>query len=133
LVPFAGFIERVIHPAQYPGTAWKVAIATGFDYLALAGIAIAWIVAARMVVARRWDALSAPLYALAIAAIFLGSRGVWEEADAFGRVLTPLLMLAAIPYIRSRPWLAIAPALMVDAPIALTLWQQAAGVARGLF
>lgn len=131
-IPFGGFIERVIHPAHYSGAAWKAAIATGCDFLALAGIAIVLILTARLAFRRTWNAQAAAAYILAIAAIFLGSRGVWEEADAFGRVLTPLLLLVAIQYFEPRPWLALAPVLMVDAPIALTLWQQMAGVARGL-
>lgn len=131
-IPLGGFIERVIHPAQYGGAAWKAAIATGCDYVALAGIAIVLILTARLAFRRTWNAQAAAVYVLAIAAVFLGSRGVWQEADAFGRVLTPLLLLVSLQYFEPRPWMALAPVLMVDAPIALTLWQQMAGVARGL-
>lgn len=131
-IPFAGFIDRVIHPASYSGAAWKTAIALACDYLALAGIAITLVVTARLAFARKWEPQTSALYSLAIAAVFIGSRGVWQEADAFGRVLTPLLLLAFLQYFDRRPWLAFAPMLMVDAPIALTLWQQAAGIAKGL-
>ncbi len=132
-VPLAGFLDRVIHPASYTGPAWKSAIALACDDLALAGIAITLVMVARLALAHKWDARTAALYAVAIAAIFIGSRGVWEEADAFGRVLTPLLLLALVQYIDRRPWLAFMPVLMVDSPIALTLWQQVSGVVRGLF
>jgi hypothetical protein len=131
-IPFAGFIDRVIHPASYSGAAWKTAIALACDDLALAGIAITLVVTARLALARKWEPQTSALYALAIAAIFIGSRGVWQEADAFGRVLTPMLLLGFLQYFDRRPWLAFTPILMVDAPIALTLWQQAAGIARGL-
>jgi hypothetical protein len=131
-VPLAGFIDRVIHPVSYAGPAWKSAIALACDDLALAGIAITLAMTARLAWSRRWDARTAALYFLAIAAIFIGSRGVWEEADAFGRVLTPLLLLTFVQYFDWRPWLAFVPVLMVDSPIALTLWQQVSGVAQGL-
>jgi hypothetical protein len=131
-VPLAGFMERVIHPAAYSGAGWKAGIATACDYLALAAIAITLGLALRLALARKWEPRTAAVYALAVAAVFLGSRGVWEEADAFGRVLTPLLLLTALQYFDRRPWLAFAPMLIVDAPIALTLWQQVAGVMRGL-
>jgi len=131
-IPLAGFMDRLIHPASYSGAAWKTAIALACDYLALAGIAITLVVTARLALTRKWEPQTSALYALAIAAIFIGSRGVWQEADAFGRVLTPLLLLAFLQYFDRRPWLAFTPILMVDTPIALTLWQQAAGIAKGL-
>lgn len=131
-IPLAGFIERLLHPAHYAGPPWKAAVAMGADYAALGGIAVALALSMRLAFRGRWDAPAAAAYFLALAAIFLGSQGVWQEADAFGRVLTPLLLLVAILYFQPRPWLALAPALMVDPPIALTMWQQAAGIARGL-
>jgi hypothetical protein len=132
-IPLAGFIERWVHPVHYLGPEWKAMVAMGCDYLALAGIAVTLGMAARLAWARRWDGQTAALYCLAVAAIFIGSRGVWEEADAFGRVLTPMLLLAFVLYFGRRPWIALAPMLLVDSPIALTLWQQMSGVARGLF
>jgi hypothetical protein len=129
-IPFGGFIERVVHPARYSGAAWKTVVALGCDDVALAGVAIVFVVVARMALARRWEAQTAALYALTLAAVFIGSRSVWEEADAFGRVLTPMLLLAALESFARRPWLAFAPVVMVDSPIALTLWQQATGVAH---
>lgn len=131
-VPFGGFVERIVHPARYAGAQWKVVIATACDEVALAAIAIVFVWVARLAIRRKWDAPTAALYSLAIAAVFLGSRGVWEEADAFGRVLTPMLLLAGLESFARKPWLAFTPMAMVDAPIALTLWQQAKGVLHGL-
>jgi hypothetical protein len=131
-IPFAGFVERLVHPATYSGEAWKAAVAMGCDYVALAGVAIVLVATLRFTLRRRWDPVAAAMYCLAIAVVFLKSRGVWEEANAFGRVLSPLVLLVAVQRFR-KPWVAIAPALMLDAPIALTIWAQVAGVARGLF
>jgi hypothetical protein len=140
-IPFAGFGERIVHPAVYASTHWKNLVATTCDYLALAGIALALIFAVRLALRRQWDAQSAAVYALAIATAFVRSPSVWQEVYAFARVLTPLLLLAGFQVLRSRPkstplkssaWIAFAPLLLPDAAIALALWRQILGVIQGL-
>lgn len=129
-IPLAGFLDRVFHPVIYSLSTFKSAVALAFDYVALAGIAITVALAARMALARRWDAVAAAIYALALAAIFVDSRGMWEDANAFGRVLTPLLLLASIDSLRTRPWIAFLPILLVDARLSLDLWSQIAGLVK---
>jgi hypothetical protein len=146
-IPFAGFAERILHPAHYALSPFKNSIAMTLDYLALAGIALAFVYAIRFAASRRWDSVSAAVYALAIAAALIGSRSVWEEAYAFARVLTPLLLLVAFQSLQSRSpkspgfkstgwfepqWWAFAPMLLADLPIPLALWQQVQGVAHGI-
>jgi hypothetical protein len=132
-IPLAGFADRVTHPALYSGiSASRAYIAIACDYLALAAIAITLVAIVRLSLRREWTAQSAALYCLALAAIFIGSRGVWEEAEAFGRVLTPLLFLAGIDSLGRHARLAFVPMILVDLPISLTLWQQIAGVVRGI-
>jgi hypothetical protein len=141
-VPFAGFAQRVIHPAMYASTHWKNTVAITCDYLALASVALALVFAVRSALRRRWDAQSAAVYALAIAPAFVHSPSVWHEVYAFGRVLTPLLLLVAFQALKSLPlkstpvrpsgWIAFAPLLLPDASIALALWRQIQGVILGL-
>jgi hypothetical protein len=131
-IPFAGFAERIIHPANYSLSPLKTAVAMTCDYLALAGIALVFVCAIMMAFRRRWDAPSAAIYALAIAGALIGSRSVWEEAYAFARVLTPLLLLVAFQFLRTKPGLAFALLALPDAPIALALWRQIDGVLRGI-
>ena len=69
---------------------------------------------------------------MALAAVFLHDRSVWEDAYAFGRVLTPLLLLAAICAWTRRPVAALAPALLVDSRVVLNLAAQISGIFRGL-
>jgi hypothetical protein len=141
-IPFAGFAERILHPAQYALSPFKNGIAMTLDYLALAGVALAFVYVIRFAINRRWDSLSSTVYALAIAAALIVSRSVWEEAYAFARVLTPLLLLVAFQSIESRPqrsatlyhyWIAFLPMLLTDLPIPLALWQQVLGVFHGIF
>jgi hypothetical protein len=132
-IPFAGLAERIFHPVVYSLPALKSAIATGCDYLALAGVVVTLVLAARMALQRRWDGFAAAIYGLAAAAVFIQSRSVWEDANAFGRVLTPLLLLTAMFHAGRRPWLAFMPMFLVDTRLSLDLWSQVAGVARGIF
>ena len=132
LVPLSGFFERVIHPAAYALPAFKAGVGKVFDYAALGGIALAMALTARLAMRREWSAQSAAAYGMAIAVVFLHDRSVWEDAYAFGRVLTPLLLLVAVLYWARRPWLAIAPVALVDARVALNLATQISGVVRGV-
>ncbi len=72
------------------------------------------------------------IYALAAAAIFLGSRAVWDDAYAFGRVLTPFLLLTAIETAPAHPLVAILPILCVDSRLGLNFVTQIEGVLHGL-
>lgn len=131
-VPLSGYIERIVHPTMYALTPAKNTLAMILDYAALAGVALGLVLAARLAIQRRWDAQASAVYALALAAMLIRSRSVWEDAYAFGRVLTPFLLLTGIEFLSARPWIALAPLLLVDARISLNLWSQVAGIAHGI-
>jgi hypothetical protein len=131
-VPLYGFLERVLHPHTYPGASWQNYLAVGFDFISLAGIALALVAVMRMAIQRRWNANTAAIYSIALAVVFLSSRDVWEDAYNFGRVLTPLLLLLFIEQFGERPLLALAPMALVDARISLNLTYQVLAVVRGL-
>jgi hypothetical protein len=131
-IPFSGFMDRIVHPQVYPLPPAKAAISIGFDFVALAGIALLFIFVARMAIKKRWNPTVAAVYVLALAAVFLRSRDVWEDAYNFGRVLSPLLVLAFIEQFARRPILALAPMLMTDLRIGINLAGELEGVVRGL-
>ena len=131
LIPFAGWIERVAHPALYPLSRWQALAATELDYVALAGVALMLGHAVWLAWARRWNARAAAVYVFAAAIVFLGSRSVWEDAFGYGRVVTPLMILLAAEDLRPR--LAFAPVVLIDARIGLNFLKQIIGVARGVF
>jgi len=85
-----------------------------------------------MAIRKQWTATVAPVYLLALAVLFLGSRDVWEDAYNFGRVLSPLLVLVFIEQFKRRPFLALAPMLMVDLRISLNCAGELEGIVRGL-
>lgn len=131
-IPLYGFVERVIHPALYPLTAWKSDIAILCDFIALAGVALLLIAVARMSIERRWSSLTAAIYVFALAVVFLERRDVWQDAYNFGRVLSPLLFLTFIERFGERPLAALAPMAMIDLRISLNMAGELEGVVRGL-
>jgi hypothetical protein len=60
------------------------------------------------------------------------SRSIWEDAYAFGRPFTPLMLLVAMQYLARWRWLALVPMLMVDSRITLNFFSQIVGVVQGL-
>ncbi|MGA3188272.1 MAG: hypothetical protein ABSF22_14295 [Bryobacteraceae bacterium] len=128
-VPLSGFVERIVHPAVYPLAVWKNDLARLFDFVALAGVALVLIAVARMAARRRWNAEAAAIYALALAVIFLHRRDVWEDAYAFGRVLSPLLLLT---FVQRLGFAALAPMVLIDLRISLNIGVELEGIVRGL-
>ncbi|MBZ5602163.1 MAG: hypothetical protein LAO79_07655 [Acidobacteriia bacterium] len=135
-IPLAGFFERIVHPAVYELGGWHNTAGQVFDYLALAGVGLALIFTVRFAVRREWSELAAALYGCFAAVLVLKSRDVWEDAYAFGRVLTPFMLLAMLVGIahqtRRRPWLAALPLLMVSARLTLNLTGQFLGIVHSL-
>jgi hypothetical protein len=131
-VPFYGFVERIVHPQVYPLPPLKADIAIFFDFVALAGMALVLIDVVRMAYQRRWNANAAAIYILALAAVFLRNRDVWEDAYNFGRVLSPLIFLTFIEQMGTRPFGALVPMLLIDSRIGMNLAGQLKGIIRGL-
>jgi len=129
-MPLYGFFERIVHPAVYPLPPWKAAIAVSFDFIALAGVALTLVAVARLAFRRAWTPTAAPMYLLALAVVFLGSRDVWEDAYNFGRVLSPLFLLAFLE--QGIGLASLAPMAMLDLRISLNLAGQSEGIVRGL-
>jgi hypothetical protein len=130
-VPFAGLVDSILHPVNYPFTPFKNAAGVAFDYVALAGMVIALALAVRLVIQRRWNPRTSAIYALGIAAVLVRDQAVWRDAYTFGRGFTPLLLLIAIEY-TGQPWLAVLPMLLIDSRISLNFLSQILGVLHGL-
>jgi hypothetical protein len=115
------------------------ALAISLDYVALAGIALAVVLAIRlairMVRREQWTAPGSAICAFTVAFIFLRGRAEWADAYAFGRIFAPLLLLIAMHNlsgrVRSLALLGLAPTVLVDSRIALNLGKQAVGILHG--
>jgi hypothetical protein len=131
-IPLAGFFDALAHPATYPFTPFKNAAGVAFDYVALAGYAMAMALTVRFAWQRRWNPSVAAAYAFAIASMAVRNPIDWTGVYNFGRGLTPLFLLVAFEELAESPWLAALPMLLIDSRISLNLVSQILGVAGGL-
>lgn len=132
-LPLAGFTHRLLHPLAYRLPPLENGIVNAMDYVALIGVAMALTCAARMAWKRKWDAGAAAIYGLAFMILFIKGASVWDQVYSFGRILTPFLLLIALPQFNSRPWLAFAPIFLIDARLILEFIPQGIGILRGIF
>jgi hypothetical protein len=130
--PFTGILGRIIHPFPYPFGGFTRILAGGLDLLALAGIvaALGWVV--HRARARSWTPATVALYGLAIFTVAVSSQAVWSEVYAFGRGLTPLVLLAALDGMETGSLLPGAAMLAIDPRIGLQMGGQILHVVRGI-
>ena len=130
-IPLTGFIMRWWHPMHYSLSPTIATVTQVFDYVALAGVALAvwcwWRLRAR------WIEFP-ELTAYAIPVLFVSLPDVWTEPFAFGRTMTPFWLLVAIRGAQSRQWiaLAVAPMALIDLRIVWQLGSEILGILRGL-
>jgi len=129
-IPFLGFAERVRNPYHYQFAGWISAISTLLDYVALVGIATAVALALWILWRREWGPVAMCAYAFALLAVVLNSPGAWTEIYAFGRTLSPLLILLGLFGISKRNWIYLAPLVLVIPRTIIQLAPQAGGIAR---
>jgi len=131
-IPFAGILTRLATPVHYPFGVAMNALTGVLDYAALAGIVVAVVYCAanRRRLAKEPDGLVA--FAFVALAAWLSWRPVWEEAYAFARVYSPLILLLALDGLRARSFLGALPLILTAPGIGLEMGGQVLGIARGL-
>jgi hypothetical protein len=128
-IPLAGFITRWWHPMHYSLSPVIAAFTQVFDYIALAGVALAVWCCWRL--RERWIEFP-ELAAYAIPVLFVSLPDVWTEPFAFGRTMTPFWLFVAIRGAQSRQWIALAPMALIDLRIVWQLGSELLGILRGL-
>jgi hypothetical protein len=124
--------ERIITPYQYQFGVLVSAISTLLDYAALLGVVLAVALAIRMAWHRQFGPVECSVYVFVVFAAFIDSPGAWTEVYAFGRTLTPLVLLLALYGLPKRNWIALLPLALIVPRTAIQFAPQAAGVLRGL-
>jgi hypothetical protein len=129
LLPLSGLVARTLHPLQYAVTGRWLAVAAATDYLAVLGIWVAFGFAAAMLAlhARKLAPIEMAAGAFAALLMFLAKPDIWAETYAFGRTLSPLLLLLAMAGIARRVWWNLAPMAMVLPRIGLQILTQVRG------
>ena len=134
-----GLFYHLFQPPRYPLPPALETVARFADALALAAILLACVLAILLVLRSRPTgplAISALLFAALVFA--LTDRQYWTDVNGYARVLSPLLLLVALPSIanESRPafpwWLGLAPSIVVDLRLGLQFASPIGGVLRGL-
>jgi len=131
-LPFAGILTRICHPVPYSfGLAVNV-LATALDYAALAGIvaAVVYCIVHWRRLARLPDGAMALLFVALVAVV--SSSAVWDEAFAFARGYSPLLLLVGLDGFRTRSRVAALPLALTLPRVGLQIGSQALHVARGI-
>jgi hypothetical protein len=135
---------RLFRPPRYPLPPIEEAIARSADVLALAAILLAAVLA--MVIFLRAHPFAHPrgplaLSGLLFAALVFAFSGdaYWIDVNSYARLLSPLLILIALPAIapeagqRIPLWLGLLPAIVVDLRLGIEFTSEIGGVLRGLF
>jgi hypothetical protein len=131
-VPFTGFLDRLIHPMQYPLPRLVVAFVSSADYLALAGILLAFILVVPVARKARFSPAAWALILFAALGVLLWRPGDWLEFLDYGRILSPLLVLMALEFFETKSRLVLLPVLMVLPRFGLMFGRQIFGVAKGM-
>jgi hypothetical protein len=131
-IPFQGLAERFVTPYKYPFGTLVSGVSTLLDYAALIGVVAAVALAVRLASQRASGAIECCIYVFTIFAAFIFSPGAWTEVYAFGRTLSPLVLLLALYGLPKRNWSYLLPIALVIPRTAVQLAPQLAGVLRGL-
>ncbi len=129
-IPLSSILWVLRNPWEYPAGVPFPGAVVAADFLALAGVLLAF------GLAFRWFA-RAPTVPLRIAAMLFAATSlvlqraeIWQNVYAFGRIYTPLLLcLSALATEYRNPWLLLPLAMMLPR-LAIQLAPQALGVLR---
>jgi hypothetical protein len=132
LIPLSSILEVLLHPWKYPPRIPFAGAVLAADYVALAGVLLAVVLAAVFFLRRPSDPVRIAAVLFALLVLALQRVDVWLNAYSYGRICTPLfLCLAAIGAQSRKPWL-LAPTAMLLPRLAIQLTPQFLGVLRWL-
>jgi hypothetical protein len=126
--PLWGMLQAMLHPRTYAFSAWEVGVIHTLEWLQMAGILLAIILALRHVRELGCDAVRNACFLWACLAISL-TLNEYDDPLAGARVLAPLLLFQFLQAGR----LTRLPLLLVTPRVWLQLMPQALGILRGLF
>jgi hypothetical protein len=130
---FAGFFHRILSPFPYPFTGLMVPLLRISDLLALAGIGGALVWALYRAFGHAWTPVTVAIWLFAILTITLSNADAWTEVYAFGRTLTPLVLLSVLDGLAIGSMLPVYAMLAIDPRIGLQFGTQILNVVRGVF
>jgi hypothetical protein len=134
-----GLFYRMLQPPRYPLPPLLETIARFADVLALAAILFASILAIVLLLrGHPKDPLAISGFLFAGLVFALTSGRYWTDVNGYARVLSPLLILVALPSIARKTgsafpwWFGLMPVLAVDLRLGLQYQAAIGGIVRGL-
>ena len=128
--PFSGIVNHILEGAGPYTTLWLRA-ASALEWVALAGVILALVLALGLAAKRQFGALETAAIVFAIFAASLGKTDIWGSAYAFGRTMSPLLVLLGLIGLRDRKPILFLPMLLILPRIALQYEAGIRNVIRG--
>ena len=95
-IPFEGLGYRLLHFSHYDLPRPIEIAAIALDHVALIGIVLGIFGAWRKARAGDWSMPALAIYLFALLAVFIRNPDAWGDGYAFGRTLSPLLVLLAL-------------------------------------
>ena len=129
-VPVWGLLKRLLWLRPYPDPRVQLVLRVT-DVLAILGLVISVVLAARWLLARRLGPVSLSVGLFAALALVLGAP-VMSEAFAFGRPVSPLLLWILLEAVSRRRWILLAPPLLVSLSVSVVLVRPFVEVVKGL-
>jgi len=124
--------DQMLNPVQYQFPARIASLAVALDYLSLAGVALAVVLAVVLVIREHNDALALAGAAFVVLPFTIGSHLAWYDPFAYPRTLSPLLLFLGLAAMRKRSWTGSVPILLAMPRILMELATRV-GVLHGLF
>ncbi|MFN7993160.1 MAG: hypothetical protein U0Q18_06150 [Bryobacteraceae bacterium] len=129
---FSGIADRLLHPVTYALPAFQSTIASIFDFVALTGILVAFVLAVLLVRRAGISPTSVAAILFLLLGVLIWRPNDWVSVYDYGRILSPLLIFLALHGVRSHQWAWLTPLAMVTPRVGVQLALQVIGVARGL-
>lgn len=130
---FAGFIHRILSPFPYPFSGLIVPILRISDLLALVGIGAALVWGLYRAFGHAWTPVTVAIWLFAILTVTLSNGDAWLEVYAFGRTLTPLILLSVLDGLAIGSMLPVCAMLALDPRIGFQFGAQILNIVRGIF
>ncbi len=131
-IPFVTIARALAHPSKYPASVPFIPAVVGADYLAFAGVLLAFGFALLWFVRVPYDPARITAALFAFMALLFQITGQWGNVYTYGRIYTPVLLcLAAIGAEQQNPWLLLPVAMMLPR-IAIQFAPQVLGIIHWL-
>jgi len=121
LAPAQGLVRALLQPFPYAESVRFRPVIHVFDWVALAGIILAFVLVARWI---RWplgSAGEAAAVLFLLMGLFLQREDHWQQVYDYGRVYSPMLAVLVVEGFRRRSWLLVAPLALMLPRLAIQL------------